>query len=476
MKDIKGIYESKKTKLPLKDILKLSILPLKNKKARLFLTSLLIAFTTMFLSIFYCIISYNPNGKHLSLINDKNETFLEINKYQKIDKFTSKTVPLSNEEINKIKSSLNIKSYPSYIVNNYSRYIKFWGLNIYEPEDMFNDAPAIEEDMYTTSIGTLQIINDEYLKDNKLDLIGNYTKNKNEIIISNYLADLIITYGIYEYKTENLYQPSNYEQIVNDKKKIKFGENYVIISGIVNYDLKKYQVLKNKYASKNNDSAIAKLHNEHALLNAYNIYNKVFTNSNFIEMLKETNPKDYIDFNGLLLGNINAKEIKELIKKYPLEEKYSLNTKYSDTIRNYNKHLNFFKPIVNVIILIFTIFSILLISNFTLNSIKTRKKSIGILRALGITQKDVFKIFIFEFIILSFISTIISGTLSYFLFILLRNTTFSIDYEILNPFHLNYQLILFIYLYTILVIIISSIIPLFKFITKPPIDVIKDKK
>ncbi len=461
-------YLSKKNRLPLKELIKLSILPLKSKKVRLFLTCLLIAFTTMFLAIFYCITSYNPNEKHIKIINTGN-TFLEIKKYQKIDA-SRRTLILNNDEIDDIKKSLDTKVYPLYNIDGH--FISFWRLNIYEALDMFNDVPEEEKDMYTLTTLTNQVTDISYLKDSNLPIIGNYPKKTNEIIISNYFADLIMTYGIYEYGTENLYRPSSYEQLIKDKKKISFGNSAVIISGIVNYDLTKYQVLKGKYATKTSDEALYKIFNEHSL-NVFNIYNKVFVTNEFIDLLTKNNNSD-ISLDGLLF---NTDKIKDVVKKYPLESDYSLVTKYADEVRNYNDlTLKRFKPVVNIIILVFTIFSYLLISNFVTNSIKTRRKSIGILRALGINQKDVFKIFMIEFIILSLISTILSTILSYFIFILLRNTTFNTSYDILNPFYLNYKLVIFIYLYTILVITISSIIPLSKFLKRSPIDVIRNKK
>lgn len=88
----------------------------------------------------------------------------------------------------------------------------------------------------------------ETINDLKKDIIGVYPNNKNEIIINSYLADQIINFGIM-LTDETIYKPPTYEDIINEKKQIKLGNQEIIISGIMPLDLTKYEELK--YTNKN---------------------------------------------------------------------------------------------------------------------------------------------------------------------------------------------------------------------------------
>ena len=66
------------------------------------------------------------------------------------------------------------------------------------------------------------------------------------------------------------------------------------------------------------------------------------------------------------------------------------------------------KNVILFISIVFSIFSLLILFNYSLNNIKARKKEIGILRATGARGRDVLKIFIVEEGILATIVSIFS--------------------------------------------------------------------
>jgi uncharacterized protein YfbU (UPF0304 family) len=85
----------------------------------------------------------------------------------------------------------------------------------------------------------------------KLQIIGTIPENPNEVIITKLLADRILYAGLnvkakdkYDNDISELYKPSTYEELINSKKKIIVGDAYLIITGILDEDMSKYDSLK----------------------------------------------------------------------------------------------------------------------------------------------------------------------------------------------------------------------------------------
>ncbi|QVK18292.1 ATP-binding cassette domain-containing protein [Mycoplasmatota bacterium] len=120
------------------------------------------------------------------------------------------------------------------------------------------------------------------------------------------------------------------------------------------------------------------------------------------------------------------------------------------------------------------LFSIVLFFNFISTSISNRKKEIGIIRALGSTGKDIFRIFICESVIIAMVIFVLSlvGTYSISVYsnYFLRNKYCLI--LTLSSFKLR-QVILLIAL-SISVAIVSTYIPIKRFSKQKPIDVINN--
>ncbi len=279
----------KASRIPLKDIFKLSFLSLKNKKGRFLITSILIAFAMFFLSFSYIINTYDKSKTYYKLLKKDNITNIEIKKI--VDGIEYR---LSSDDIKTIKNSISS--------------------NI---DEIYN---LTEEDLATTL--NLKYSDDSifYQTDYKLDiiantkiknkLIGNYPNNSDEVIISNYLADLLIKFG-----TIDNYKPKDYQEIINDNKKIKLGKyNYIKIVGIIDYDLSKYDTLKKtKEVNEQNQSLYEEL-NKDILYK----YNKMYVNSDFINKL--ILPKD------TKLDN-NNQYIMRLLNGYPITNIDILNKK-----------------------------------------------------------------------------------------------------------------------------------------------------
>ena len=122
---------------------------------------------------------------------------------------------------------------------------------------------------------------------------------------------------------------------------------------------------------------------------------------------------------------------------------------------------------------VLAIFASLLLFNFIAVSITSKKKDIGILRALGARTVDVFKVFCSESLIIVSICFLLSATFSAVLVNLL-------DLFLINSFHIASVLFYYgplqalaILLLGVLVAIVSTIIPVLHNSKKPPVDAIR---
>ena len=141
---------------------------------------------------------------------------------------------------------------------------------------------------------------------------------------------------------------------------------------------------------------------------------------------------------------------------------------------------NNLETITNLISLVLIIFSglclvvaVLLESLISYSNISERKHDIGILKSLGASKKDIFKIFSFE----SLIVGLISGLIALFLILIsglslngFFNSLFDVSGSIVN---LNFLLIIIVILLGLFLQFISSFIPTLIYSQKTPIEIMK---
>ncbi len=128
-----------------------------------------------------------------------------------------------------------------------------------------------------------------------------------------------------------------------------------------------------------------------------------------------------------------------------------------------------------IISLVFTLFTLLLFSNFISVSISYCKKEIGILRALGATSKDVIKIFVYESLIIGLISWILSIIGWYTLCGILNNSLFGNMYYTLNGIVTHPLVPIIMLIYTIVIALVITIISISRITNIKPIDAILNK-
>lgn len=141
---------------------------------------------------------------------------------------------------------------------------------------------------------------------------------------------------------------------------------------------------------------------------------------------------------------------------------------------------NNLETITNLISLVLIIFSalclvvaVLLESLISYSNISERKHNIGILKSLGASKKDIFKIFSFESLIVGLISGLISLLLILISGLSLNgffNSLFDVSGSIVN---LNFLLIIIVILLGLFLQFISSFIPTLIYSQKTPIEIMK---
>lgn len=121
--------------------------------------------------------------------------------------------------------------------------------------------------------------------------------------------------------------------------------------------------------------------------------------------------------------------------------------------------------------IVFAVFSTLLLSNFISLSISNKKKKIGILRAVGAREGDVFKIFIAESLTIVIICSILALVGTAFV-------CYALNSSILEQFGfailvITFPTILLIFIIVILVAIFATLLPVLKIARKKPVDTIR---
>ena len=239
-------YKVLKNHLPFKEAFRFSIKNLFGHKVKLFFSVVLISFALSFFG-FSIMQNYLRSNREIErIVNEFDVNYIDISKlsvkysnclfdgywrncYESENINKDEYVKLSNNN----ETKLNIRY--RFQVNN-GRI-----LLVNNEEDQNKNGYYYEIFKYPGSFSELK------KEDFKFDLIGNIPNNYDEIVIVKPVADYMIKYGVYLYTTDEeevIYKPNNYQEIINDKKDIKFGNTKVNISGIIDDDMTEFEPLK----------------------------------------------------------------------------------------------------------------------------------------------------------------------------------------------------------------------------------------
>ena len=300
---------------------------------------------------------------------------------------------------------------------------------------------------------------------NDVQLITNTitTLNKDEIIISLDLfreLDNNFNDELNEYLLNN--SEDNYSSLINT-----FTNSYINTNNSFN----------NLYITFNGNLNSNSIKNDLKVV-GISLDNNNYVSNDYIKEIESTNSNKYNFSYRVYEDNYN--ELKNIINTYETNYNrsgvyYYLTLPHYDDLEQINAIYNFLAKYINIITLVFALFTILLFSNFIYISITYSKKQIGILRALGTNKNDIIKIFLYESIIVGIMSYIISIILWFISINLLNNSLFGNKTYILNGIVTNPWVPVIMFVYTIIISIIITIISLSKITKIKPIDAILNK-
>ncbi len=285
-----------KSKLSFLNSLEFSIYNLKSKKLKLITMILILTITLSVFGFFSSLIKFDINKTHAETMVEQKESKVVINKKITNQNFTTESpvITFTNNEVSEISDKLNKKIFKVSKAVEDNDYIEF----NFASEQVDDNKSYAYYDLFLDKTHFIEYNQDD-LK--KLKIIGNIPQNKNEIIINKILADYIIKKGIVIWKLDEKnnyvidnYFPNNYEEIVSSNKQIVFGSSYLIISGIIDEDLSKYEELKTTLSD---DMIInpTKLYNEFKTKYNKSLY-EVIVSDNFFENIN-LKPNYFLDMN-----------------------------------------------------------------------------------------------------------------------------------------------------------------------------------
>lgn len=216
------------------------IITFKNKPL-LVLSVILLAILFSLFSLSLMLNKLDRDKIYANVLVDNDINYLSIINY---DKEYEGILPYTNNDLQYIKNWLDERNInyevPKYLVGNYA-------VNLMEPINStkwVNDAFVIppkegiwqkNSHVYLASLVYSEV--DFYEIDeasfNNLKHIGKYPKEANEVVISNFVAEILSYYGYYNATTgEDEIFPNDFEKIVNNELEIGLGEISLKVVGI----------------------------------------------------------------------------------------------------------------------------------------------------------------------------------------------------------------------------------------------------
>ena len=390
----------KKTKMKEKNdnlIINKNLNNIKNKKIKFAFTFLLIVFSLLLISISDALTHLDDSviKKHAQLLVDKNEQFVQIEKYKiENDRRDANIQELTEDDIIKINQKLmdiGKKGINIYQVGNLhipSNKVMTYK-SIYDVLEISPYSTLRKPYIYSWDRVDIVEWNDfeNFFID---DIIGRVPCNYDEIMISNRLASLLIREGLKPSGEDNYYKPANYEELVTSNKYFYFGDaDKVKIVGIINYDLSQFESLKN--LSWNEYSLNFEKYSvilDELSYKDKNIYNKIFVNNEFVNHLNVNDPNRLDNIwqkkmtkTGILVMENKKNGFEKLLNEFRHDEPLIAKSTYSevvDSMMDFQRLLStesLFSNILFCLIIVLVISCTILISRFTFSKQEDRKST-----------------------------------------------------------------------------------------------------
>ena len=364
--------------LPKEFIYHMSIGNILNNKLRMIVTSVIVAFLMAILTAVYTTLNVSSTvDVDLFKASSMNHLMLQPR--------NSETMELSPEQLKRIQAVL-----PDYGASLYKRMnLLVDGQLLSVSNLMFGelDGQSLQSEntrlLSTTFIETIKQLPINFIEtgvgssiyDN---LVGDEPKNNQEVVISSYLADLMINSGYL--KDGELVQFDSYQEIVNQDMNIILADKVLKIVGV-------------------NKHEIPVLDNETIALKT--VYSNIYVQRGFITSSGfESNLNSY----GIYISNYAS--LPELMYDVKNAGYISLTPVYSDALENFTRFE--LSLLISVVVPLIGYLALVFLANYISSSIIYRKKQIGILRAMGNFISNVEHVFRLEAIIVGLIIMVIA--------------------------------------------------------------------
>jgi len=152
---------------------------------------------------------------------------------------------------------------------------------------------------------------------------------------------------------------------------------------------------------------------------------------------------------------------------------FTINDDFVEDFLKFASAIEKFSTLINVGVCIWFVIVAMLLYSFMSNSIKDSSKQIGILKALGSTMSDIYKVFAIEATVIGIFSIILGITGYYFVGLLINQIVTNLYYDFyFTIFTFDIISVIVMIIAIVLILSISLIVPMSKLKNIKPIDVI----
>ena len=358
--------------LPNKFVLNMGIGNIMNNKLRMVVTSVIVAFLMAILTAVYTTLSVSPSvDMELFKASKMNHLWMTSR--------NSETILIEGDRLTQIQNVL-----PDYGAVMYKRQALMLGdslltvsalpVNIdanslQSPLTRLLDASKVDV-IKALPLNFIEAGVGSHLYD---DLIGREPSNNQEVVISSYLADLIIQSGLTI--DGSIQRFTSYTDLISKTPVINLGETM---------NLKVVGVMEHETPVLNNETIALET-----------VYSNLYVQRGF---LAASNMEHQLMSYGIYVTNVAS--LPDLLKSVKNAGYINLRPIYSDTLQNFTRFE--LALLISVIVPLIGYLALVFLANYISSSILYRKKQIGILRALGSFISNVEHVFRLEAIIVGF--------------------------------------------------------------------------
>ena len=380
----KGSFTLQDAHIPFSYIFRMALHNLKLKPFKLVITVLLLIFSLILMNYTLNILFMNADDLAFEAITRNQHYIFEIYKmkYEQATDFYGYTLysadsqTIDEEDLAYLKTIANTTYHKGYFI-----YDSYQNINFSYGEA---DTYYTKLNVYPNITAFIELEDDTVFE----HLMGRSPRASNELVISEYLADYMIAYGVYDTENE-LYKPESRDQLIRDHHPLKLQNETVYIVGIATSDryLEAYQ---NGY---------------------YTPDTQKWKNTNYLQMYVYcrgfTSKFMNRDLKTLLVYEPDEKKIKQLIDQVNVLNNitnfntidvspYLLINEYSDDVQDITYTYHYTRIFYLILTIIFVLFTFILFIHLISSTIQASQKKINILRSLGTSKQSLFKIFALE--------------------------------------------------------------------------------